>query len=165
MLQGELEGTDADFKQRIKSIISEFVGNDEPIVAYNPGSGTHVSMVEALPQGSRAIFLDHDGEVAHKFVQRNNDGSGREPYEFYLTEMNNFELPEGIMADMVLIYNAGHLDQESLDKVTKVGGVVIVNEWHGVASYMKDSCPNYEPLSVVEAEDETLDLHVFRRVE
>ncbi len=164
-LQGELSGEDIDFKDCIRTIVFKYLDGDEPIVAYNPGSGTHVSMAAGLPEGSRAIFLDNDGHVAHKFIQRNMGKDDSDKYEFCWAEMEGFELPNNLTADLVLVYNAGTLSRESLDLVVKVGGIVAVNDWHGAASTMGESYPNYLEEGVVKYGEgnETLDLHVFRR--
>lgn len=144
-------------------MIAQYVGDDRPLVAYNPGCGTHVSMAEVLPEGSRAIFVDSDGDVVHTFAQRNANTEDKPRYEVYQDEMEHFRLPDNLRADLVLIYNAGHMTPESLDEIVKPGGIVVVNEWHGAASYMREHCPNYQHAGMVEAEDSTLDLHVFRR--
>lgn len=161
-LQGELNTDDVEFKSKIKEIALEFFGN-KPILAYNPGSGRHVSVAEALPEGSRTIFVDDDGDIEHQFIERKaNGGKG---YEFYRADMEKFELPDQLLADLVVIYNAGYLNETALDKVTKPGGLVVVNNYHKAADYMLEKCPGYNVQKVfnIDNDNETLNLHVFQR--
>ena len=63
--------------------------------------------------------------------------------EAYEGDMATFRLPDDIKADVVFIKNAGFMTQEQLDEVVADEGLVVVNNWHGAADYMSESCPDY----------------------
>jgi butyrate kinase len=83
------------------------------------------------------VLLDND-ERAIKDVNSVYPGKG------VVGDMHTYELPDGSLADVVMILNAGYLTEEELDKVVAYGGLVLINDWHDAATYMQGSCPSYQ---------------------
>jgi hypothetical protein len=160
-LDGEQLGDDELFKDTLKKAIEAGL-KDTPNVIYNPGSGTHVS-IATLYENTRTIFTDKDGEVEHAFIQHNIDYP-ENPFEFYRADMHRFELPEGLSADVTLIFNATYMTSDELDKVVAQEGIVLINDWHGGATYMLENCPNYQFIARVEYNNNDSNaLFVFKR--
>lgn len=132
-LEGMYEHQDKEFRTALQDIAMSL--DVVPEVVYNPGCDRHVTLATAFPK-ARSIFVDTDVDAVHDV------SSGG--FEAHVADMHTYKLPDGIKADIVLILNAGHMTEEELKKVTADGGLVIVNDWHGAASYMKGECPNFE---------------------
>lgn len=157
---GEAYGNDEDFKATLQAIAYRVLGR-KPAVAYNPGSGEHVTLARAFP-GSRVIFADVSGYVETAFIEHNRRHP-EEHYEFYRADMHDFRLPEDVRADITLLLNAGYMTEDELDRVTALDGLVIVNDWHGTAQYMLERCPSYNLRTHIAMDQPENDLYVFRR--
>lgn len=140
-LEGQFPNEDVEFKKQLVEIAA--ANSIEPKVLYNPGSNRHVSLATAFPE-ARTIFADTDAEAMHEVA--------REGFETYQADMHSFTLPDGLLADMVLILNAGFMTEQELDHVTKPDALVIVNNWHGAHDFMQRQCPGYH---LVGAEDDS----------
>lgn len=157
---GESYGPDEACKAALQTAAFRVLGR-KPTVAYNPGSGEHVTLARAFP-GSRVIFTDSSGYVEHAFVQHNmNHPDAR--YEFYQADMHDFRLPDELRADITLILNAGYLTEDELNAVTTLDGLVIVNDWHDAAQYMQQRCPSYTLQARLAMDQPENDLYVFQR--
>jgi hypothetical protein len=167
-LEGFHDTQDVAFKQSLVDIVT-FLYMD-PKVVYNPGCGSHVSLARAFP-GARAIFVDNfsnnDTKIAEELIQNG--------FELYVEDMQQFLLPEGLKADVTLILNAGYLPEEQLDKVVAGDGIVIINDWHGGATYMIENCRGYELVRGLQSEHNVYDaqgsrddantLYVFQKIQ
>lgn len=161
LFQGKGTHEDVEFKAALREAVADSL-SAKPKILYNPGSGTHVSLAE-LCADCRTIFTDINGDVHHAFVQHNIDNPDNE-YEFFREDMHDFVLPDGELADVTLIFNAGYMTQSELNRIVSDGGIVIVNDWHGAATYMSANCPNYEQVKMVRYKNQSLDLFVFKRI-
>lgn len=133
-LTGMYEYDDRHFRTALQDIAAS-LGISNPNVVYNPGCGTHATLATAFPE-ARAIFIDKDKEAMH-WMHRGG-------FEAYTADMHEYKLPDGLTADIVLILNAGHMTEDELREVLSEKGIVIVNDWHGAASYMRTECPGFE---------------------
>jgi hypothetical protein len=158
---GESYGDDTAFECILRDSVEEILGR-EPLILYNPGSGEHLALAHAFPQ-ARTIFVDGSGDVEHVFIQHNIDHPDT-PYEFYRANMHAFRLPDNLKADVTLILNAGYMTQGELTNVVLKGGLVIVNNWHGAASYMQENCDGYDMIKKVDLSEAVNDLYIFRRI-
>lgn len=159
-LHGERPSEDVELKTAL-SEATKFL--NRPVeVAYNPGCGESVSLVSVLPE-ARTILVDESGDVQHVYIQHNIDNPDR-PYEFYRDDMHSFTLPDGIKADLTLILNATYMTQGELNNVVAPGGIVVINDWHSGATFMKAHCPDYQLLGSVDMGDPDVnDLYIFKR--
>lgn len=159
-LLGENQYDDREFKAVLKRAVTSTL-DYEPLILYNPGCGQHVSLATTFPD-TRTILVDESGDVEHEYLQHNIDEPDR-MFEFYRANMHDFILPDNVLADVTLIFNAGYMTEAELDKVVADNGIVIVNEWHKAASYMWDNCPSYVFADRVDFGDKSNDLFVFKR--
>jgi hypothetical protein len=157
---GEAYGDDEPLKAALQTAACAFLGR-KPTVAYNPGSGEHVTLARAFP-GSRVIFADVSGYIEHAFVQHGIKYPA-ERYEFYRADMHDFRLPSGLRADITLILNAGYMTEDELNSITTLDGLVIVNDWHDAAQYMQQRCPGYPLRTRITMDQPENDLYVFQR--
>lgn len=163
-LQGELPEDDIEFKENIKYLADSTL-DEPPRVIYNPGCGEHVSVATTFPD-ARTIFVDPDGNVEHRFLERQTAPENDIAFEFYRDDMHTFILPDNLKADLLLLLNAEQtMTQEELNNVMQVGGVVAANNWHGAANYIADECPNYQLTGrFSNGGDSSHELYAFKRM-
>lgn len=115
---------------RAKTLITEL--GPTPDVIYYPGSNIDLSFTKVFPD-ARVIHVDKEEMVIDKMK--------RGGYEAYIADMNEF-VPDDL-ADVVVIFNAGYIEQEQLNKVTKPNGLVVVNNYHLAATFMQNKTPDF----------------------
>lgn len=157
---GDDPAEDLSFKTAVRQIVDEAF-TEPPQILYNPGCGRHISLARAFPE-TRTIFVDEDEFIAEDFAQHNQACNER-PFEFFQADMHLFRLPEQLQADVALIFNVEPMTEVELNQVMKEHGIVITNDRHGTAQYMRDDCPNYEFVKKYDYENAEQNLYVFRR--
>jgi len=118
------------YHMRAKKLIDGF--RESPAVIYYPGSNIDISFTKLFPT-SRVVHTDTEDNAIMKLQEAQ--------YEAYAADMHEFVPSE--FADVVVIFNAGYMTQEELEKVTKPGSIVVVNNYHNAATFMRDECPDF----------------------
>jgi hypothetical protein len=128
------------FTQRAARLIEDSGVN--PQVIYYPGCNVDLSFAKLFPK-SRVIHADIDDKVMKKMTEGG--------YEAHTADMNEY-IPDQ-PADVVVIFDAGYIPQEHLEKIMNPQGIVLVNNWHWAATYMRDNAPDFALNGVVEGGD------------
>lgn len=124
------------YHQRAKKLIERL--GVSPGVIYYPGSNLDVGFTKLFP-ASRVIHVDLDQDVVDEMAAAG--------YEAKVADMKSFIPDEP--ADVVVVFNAGYIEQDQLKRVLKPNGLVIVNNYHRAATFMRDSCPDFSLQGVV----------------
>lgn len=128
------------YHQRGDLLVAAF--RPQPAVIYHPGCRGDLSAAKRNPH-ARVIHLDQEDS----YMRTMTDGG----YEAYTGDHNLF-IPE-VLADVVILFNAGVIPNDQLKKVTKADALVVVNNYHLAATFMAQHCPDFELVGAVQGNE------------